>query len=65
MKDNGFLYVVFVSHYFVLIGELFVLNDGCQRGDAGVRERRLLHFVAVEHGFVDEKAHFGFLEDEV
>ena len=48
----------------MLVGELFVLGDGCQRGDVGVHERRLFHPVAVERGVVGNVTHLGFLKDE-
>ena len=43
---------------------MFVLGDGCQGSDVGVRERRFLHPVAVERGVVGDVAHLGFLEDK-
>ena len=64
MEDYGFLQVVFVPRYLVLIGELFVLGDGCQRGDVGVHKWWLLHPAVFERGVVGDKAHLGFLEDE-
>ena len=64
MEDYGFLEVLLVPRYLVLIGDLFVLGDGCQRGDVGVRKRRLLHAVAVERGVIGDKANLGFLKDE-
>ena len=64
MEDYGFLEVVLVPRYLVLFGDMFVLGDGCQRGDVRVRKRRLLHPVAVELGVVGDVAHLGFLEDE-
>ena len=56
--------VVLIPHYLVLIGELFVLGDVCQRGDFGVRKWRLIHTVTVERGVVGDEAYLGFLKDE-
>ena len=64
MENYGFLEVVLVPRYLVLIGALFVLGDGCQRGDVGVRKRRIFHHIAVERGVVGDVVHLGFLEDE-
>ena len=64
MEDDGFLEMVLVPCYLVLVGELLVIGDGCQRSDVGVRERRFIHPVAVERGVVGDMAHLGFLEDE-
>ena len=64
MENDGFLEVVLVPSYLVLLGELFILGDGCQRGDVGVRERRIFHPVTVESGTVGDVAHLGFLEYE-
>ena len=50
--------------YLVLVGELFVLGDGCHSSDIQVRERRFFHPVAVERGVIGDVAHIGFLEDE-
>ena len=55
--------VLFLS-YLVLVGELFVLDDGCQQSDVGVRERRFFHPVTVERGVGGDVAHLGFLEDK-
>ena len=64
MEDYNFLEVVLIPRYLVLIGEIFVLGDGCQRGDVRVRKFRLLHPVAVERGVVGSEAHIGFFEEE-
>ena len=64
MENNGFLEMVLFLCYLVLVGELFVLGDSCQRSDVGVRERRFFHPVAVERGVIGDVAHIGFLEDE-
>ena len=64
MEDYGFLEVVLIPRYLVLVGELFVLDEGCQRGDVGVRKWRILHPVTVKRGVVGDEAHLGFLKDE-
>ena len=64
MEDYGFLEVVLVPRYLVLVGELFFLDDGYQRGDFRVRKWRLLHPVSVKRGVVGNEVHLGFLEDE-
>ena len=64
MENHSFLLVVFVPRYLVLIGELFFFGDDRQRGDVGLRERRLLYIVTVERGVVGNEAHFGFLDYE-
>ena len=64
MENDGFLEVVLVPSYLVLVGELFFLGEGFQRGDVGVREQRLLHPVAFERGVIGDVAHLGFLGDK-
>ena len=64
MENDGFLEMVLVPSYLVLVGELFVFGDSLQQGDVRVRERRLLHPVEVERRVVGDMAHLGFLEDK-
>ena len=64
MENYGVLEMVLVPSYLVLVGELFVLSDSCQRSDVGVPERRFFHPVAVEWGVVGDVAHLGFLKEE-
>ena len=64
MENNGFLEIVLVPSYLVLVGELFVLGDGFQESDVRVRERRFPHPDAVERGVVGDVAHLGFLENK-
>ena len=64
MENDDFLEMVFITGHLVLVGELFVLGDGCQGSDFWVCERRFLHPVAVELGVIGGVAHLGFLEDE-
>ena len=48
MENDVFLEMVLVPCYLVLVGEMFVLGDGCQGSDVEVCERRFFHPVAVE-----------------
>ena len=64
MENDGFLEMVLVPSYLVLVGELFVLGDGCQRSDVGVCERLFFHPVAVESGVLGDVSHLGFFKEE-
>ena len=64
MEDDGFLEMIFIPGYLVIVGELHLLCGGGQGSDVRVRDGRLFYPFAVERGLVGDVAHLGLLEDK-